>query len=310
MKHLNWIVLVVLFFATSFVTFSQKESEVKIKSDKGTIYGNLIQVKKYKEAPVVIIIPGSGPTDRNGNSTFIQPNSYKLLAQELSENGISSLRYDKLMIGESQGELTEKDYRFEDNSDQVTAWIDYLEKKKFTNIILIGHSEGSLIGMLAAQQRKVSKFISLAGTGREIDVVLSEQIGNQSPIFLEETKTLLTKMKNGETVSEFSPELAGLFREDIQPYIISWLIYDPKIEIGKLDIPVLIIHGSTDIQVVKEDAKLQKEGNAEAELKIIDGMNHVLKTAPENKEENMKTYYDPKLPLHKELIPVIVGFVK
>lgn len=310
MKHLNWIALVVIFFAHSTLGYSQKESDVKIKTDKGTIYGNLISVDNYKEAPVVIIIPGSGPTDRNGNSMVIQPNSYKMLAQALAENGISSLRYDKLMIGKSTTDLKEKDYLFEHNVDQVKAWIDYLEKKKFTNIVLIGHSEGSLIGMLAAQQGKVSKFISLAGTGRGIDVVLIEQIGKQSPDFLNETERILAQLKKGEKVNDFSPELAGLFRLEIQPYMISWIKYDPKTEIGKLVIPTLIIHGSTDIQVSKEDALLQKEGNEKGQLEIIEGMNHVLKTAPEDKAENMKTYYDPKLPLHEKLVPVIVGFVK
>ncbi|RYM33347.1 alpha/beta hydrolase [Brumimicrobium glaciale] len=309
MKHLKWLVLVALFLSTSLFSWSQKEKEVNVKIEKGTIYGNLISVENYKENPVVIIIPGSGPTDRNGNNPFMQPNTYKLLTKELAKNGISSLRYDKLMIGESKNDLSEKDLLFEDNVHQVTAWIDYLEKKKFTNIVILGHSEGSLIGMLAAQERKVSKFISLCGTGRTIDVVLAEQIAKQSPQYSKEIEKLLEKLKNGEEVTEFSPELAGLFRTDVQPYVISWLKYSPKEEIGKLNIPVLIIHGSTDIQVTAEDAKIQKEGNPKAELKIIEGMNHVLKVAPEDKDENMKTYYDPKLPLHEELVPVIIEFI-
>lgn len=310
MKHLNWLVLVAIFFATSTISWTQNEKEVKVKTDKGTLYGSLTSVDNYKEAPVVIIIPGSGPTDRNGNSTFIQPNSYKLLAEALSEQGISTLRYDKLMIGKSKSDLEEKNFLFEHNADQVIAWIDYLEKKKFTNIILIGHSEGSLIGMLAAQQRKVSKFISLSGTGRNVDAVLIQQIEENAPNHLAETKKIIEKMKNGETVKDYSPELSGLFRPSVQPYIISWLKYSPKTEIAKLAIPVLIIHGSTDIQVNEEDAQLQKEGNEKSELVIIEGMNHILKTAPEDKAENMKTYYDPKLPLHEELLPVIVRFVK
>ena len=309
MKHLKWFVLVMLFLVTSLFSWSQKDKEVKITIEKGTIYGNLISVKNYKENPVVIIIPGSGPTDRDGNNPFMQPNNYKMLTKELAENGISSLRYDKLMIGESKNDLTEKDLLFHDNVNQVTAWIDYLEDKKFTKIILVGHSEGSLIGMLAAQERKVSKFISLCGTGRTIDLVLTEQIAKQSPQFSEEIQKLLKMLKNGEEVKEFSPELAGLFRADVQPYLISWLKLDPKVELGKINIPILIIHGSTDIQVTAEDAKIQKEGNSAATLKIIEGMNHVLKTATADKNENMKTYYNPKIPLHRELVSVFIEFI-
>ncbi|HLW29597.1 MAG TPA: alpha/beta hydrolase [Brumimicrobium sp.] len=309
MKHLNWYVLVVMIFAIHIVSFAQKEKEVKVKIKEGTLYGTLTSVADKTKAPIVIIIPGSGPTDRNGNSMLVQANSYRLLAEELAKEGIASLRYDKLKIGKSTSDVKEGELQFENNVEQVNAWIDYLKKKKYTNIILIGHSEGSLIGMLAAQQRNVTKFISLAGTGRSIDQVLIEQIANQSPQFEKETTTLLKQLKEGEKVDDFSPELANLFRKSVQPYLISWIKYSPKEEIGKLTIPVMIIHGSTDIQVTEKDAELQKEGNSKAELIIIKEMNHVLKEANENKEENMKTYYNPKLPLHEELIPVLAKFI-
>jgi hypothetical protein len=310
MKHLKWFVLVVIFFSTSTISYSQKEKEVKVKLEEGKLYGSLISVPEKSDAPIVIIIPGSGPTDRNGNSMMVQANSYRLLAEGLAEEGIASLRYDKLMIGKSKSDLEEKDLRFETNVDQVTAWIDYLTKKKYSNIILIGHSEGSLIGMLAAQKRKVTKFISLSGTGRNIDEVLIEQLAEQYPEFEKEAKTIFEQLKKGKHVDDISTEMSGLFRKSVQPYLISWLKYAPKEEIGKLAIPVLILHGSTDIQVTMEDANLQAEGSPKAELKIIDGMNHVLKEAPEDKDENMKTYYNPKLALHPELIPVLVGFIK
>ncbi|HZH86144.1 MAG TPA: alpha/beta hydrolase [Brumimicrobium sp.] len=309
MKHLNWFTLVVMIFIIHHTTFSQKEKEVKVKTEDGTLYGSLISVAEKNNAPIVIIIPGSGPTDRNGNSMLVQGNSYRFLAEDLAKEGIASLRYDKLMIGKSKSDLTEQDLTFEKNVGQVTAWIDYLKKKKYNNIILIGHSEGSLIGMLAAQQREVSKFISLSGPGRNIEEVLIQQLSEQAPELIIEIQTILSVLKQGKMVDNVSPELSSLFRTSIQPYIISWLKYSPKNEIEKLEIPVLILHGSTDIQITEEDAKLQKEGNPKAKLIIIEEMNHVLKEASDNKDENMKTYYNPKLPLHKELIPVLVEFI-
>lgn len=310
MRNLKSFALVTIIFMLNLSTFAQKEKEVKEKIDEGKLYGTLLQVENHKTAPIVIIIPGSGPTDRNGNGMMLQANSYRLLAENLAENGISSLRYDKLMVGKSESSIEEKDLSFETNVKQVTAMIDYLSKKKFENIILLGHSEGSLIGILAAQQREVNKFISLAGTGRRIDKVIIQQIKAQSPTFENEVKSIFQTLREGKTVTDFSPELAALFRESVQPYLISWLKYDPKEEIEKLNIPVQIIHGTTDMQVKAEDAQLQKEGKAEAHLVIIENMNHVLKEAPDDKDENMKTYYNPKLPLHQELIPAIVGFIK
>ena len=310
MKHLKWFVLLMMIFATSTFSWAQKETEVKVKIKEGTLYGSLIIAKKKKDDPIVIIIPGSGPTDRNGNSMLVQANSYRLLAEGLEKKGISSLRYDKLMIGKSTSSMEESEMLFELNVDQVTAWIDYLTKKKYSNIILIGHSEGSLIGMLAAQKGNVTKFVSLSGTGRGIDEVIIGQLAEQSPKFAKESEVVFEQLKKGDTVKNFGPELGMLFRESIQPYLISWLKYSPKEEIGKLEIPVLILHGSTDLQVKEEDATLQHEGNPKAELKIIEGMNHVLKEAPEDKDENIKTYYNPKLSLHPKLIPTLAKFIK
>lgn len=309
MKKLNWILLVALIFTFHNFSFAQKEKEIKVKISGGKLYGTLLTPKSPKNAPIVILIPGSGATDRNGNSMMMQPNSYRFLAEELVENGIGSLRYDKAFIGKSENSLEEKDIDFSHNVEQVVAWIDYLKKKKFNTIILMGHSEGSLIGMLAAQEREVSKFISLSGTGRVIDEVITQQIKEQSPQVLDETKRILAELKNGNEVEDVPAELVALFRKSVQPYLISWIQLDPKVEIAKLSIPTLIVHGSTDIQVTMEDAQLQKEGNESAELLVIDGMNHVLKEAKADRDENLKTYFNPELPLHKELIPKLTEFI-
>jgi len=310
MKHLKWVILTVLFFSIHNYSWTQSEKDIKVKTDYGKLYGTLITCENKRDAPIVIIIPGSGPTDRNGNSVLAQTNSYKLLAEDLADQGISSLRYDKLLVGESKGNINEEELRFDDNVAFVSAWIDYLNSKRYNNIVLLGHSEGSLIGMLAAQENNVSKFISIAGTGRSIDKVLIDQLSEQPAPIQSEVKKLFQKMREGKPVNDVSSELSGLFRPSVQPYIRSWMKYEPKDEIGKLNIPVFIIHGTTDIQVKKKDAELQYGGNSKAELKYIEGMNHIFKEATEDKEANLKTYYNPKLPLHPELIPAIVGFVK
>ncbi len=309
MKQLNLFSLIALIFLLQINVLAQDEKEVSVKTEWGKVYGTLTQINHIKDPVIALIIPGSGNTDRNGNGGILQANSYKFLAKRLAGKGIASLRYDKLGIGESTTDRKEKDMRFEDNVVQATAWINFLKKKKYSDIILIGHSEGALVALLAAQENEVKGVISLEGAGRTIDKVLIDQIEAKSPAYLSECKDILSKLKEGKEVVNFSPELASIFRTSVQPYLISWIKYNPKEEIGHLDIPLLIIQGTTDLQVSKEDAEALEEGNPKAKLIEIIGMNHILKSARKERDKNIQTYYDPYLPLHTALVPTILKFI-
>ena len=304
-----------LFVFSSFFLFgficAQKEKEVKVNIHGETMYGTLTSVSGGTKAPVVIIIQGSGPTDRNGISGIMQMNTYRMLAESLAEHGIASLRYDKLMIGKSQTKnLKEENLTFENNTEWVLAWVDFLAQKKYQHIILVGHSEGSLIGMLAAQQGKVDKYISLEGAGRPIDEILYEQISAQSEELGQKCKPYLDKLKTGELIDVVPKDLEAIFRKSVQPYLISWMKYDPKIEIAKLDIPTLIVQGSTDIQVTTKDSERLAEGTPNAQYVLINGMSHILKDGPEERTANILTYYNPKLPLNKDLIDTLIRFIQ
>jgi pimeloyl-ACP methyl ester carboxylesterase len=303
-------------FVSSFILFSnfgisQKEKEVKLKTSNGKLYGTLLQPEVKKSVPVVLIIAGSGPTDRNGNSGLIQTNMYKMMAEELLEKNIASLRFDKQGVGESAETKKEEDELiFEDLVSDVEAWISILQKNKdFSEVIIAGHSEGSLIGMLAAQNTKVDKFISIAGAGRPIDEILLEQISKQSGKYIPESKSIIKSLKKGERVDTVSTALQAIFRPSVQNYLISWMKYDPVKELAELEIPYMIIQGTTDIQVPIEDARLLNEAHEKDNLILIENLNHVLKSAPGDRAENMKTYYNPKLPLHKEVMDPITTFI-
>jgi hypothetical protein len=101
----------------------------------------------------------------------------------------------------------------------------------------------------------------------------------------------------------------SIFRPTIQPFLISWIKYDPAKEITKLNIPTLIAQGTTDIQVANEEAEILASA-VDKKVQFIEGMNHVLKVAPAERDENILTYYDPKLPIHKGLSPILVDFIK
>jgi len=292
--------------------YSQTEKNVTMRTATGDLEGTLMIPESNLSATIALIIAGSGPTDRDGNNPAMKNNSLKMLATELNKNGIATLRYDKRGIGKSQtAGLKEADLRFEHYVNDAKAWIIYLKKElKYKNIIVIGHSEGSLIGMIASQDQNASKYISIAGAGETADKIIREQLKSQPMSVTIPANAILDKLVKGETVAEIPPILNSLFRPSVQPYIVSWIRYDPQKEIAKLKIPILIIQGTTDIQASTDDANRLAKANSGAKLVIIDGMNHILKTAPLDRQMNILTYTQPDLPLKKELIENITRFIR
>jgi pimeloyl-ACP methyl ester carboxylesterase len=287
------------------------EGKFVVSKDSVRIYGTLITPKKIKKKiPVALIIAGSGPTDRNGNSgALMVNNSLKFLAEGLLKKGVASLRYDKRGVGKSVSAfIKEKNLRFEDYIEDAVRLIELLKKdERFSKVIVIGHSEGSLIGMIAANKTEVDAFVSLAGAGRPADEILKQQLKGQFP--QEKTNSIIDSLKSGHLVSELGP-LSSLFRPSVQPYIISWFKYNPQLEIAELDMPILIVQGENDIQVGIEDAKLLAEANPRAQLKIISRMNHIFKNVEKDPVKNIKTYYNEKLPINKELLSSVLNFLR
>jgi pimeloyl-ACP methyl ester carboxylesterase len=309
-------VFLFLFFLVGSRPFAQSENrlgyfelEQSVQTPTGELYGTLTVPILKGTFPVALIIAGSGPTDRNGNNPQMKNNSLLLLAHELAVQGIASIRYDKRGIGASKDALiSEENLRFENYTEDAKAWAAQLKADpRFDKLIIIGHSEGSLLGMLACEQADV--FVSLAGAGRPIDVILKEQLTAQlkgQKKMLRAVEEGLSKLKKGELVEDVPKELFALFRPSIQPYLISWMKYDPAVEIWKLKIPIVIIQGSTDLQVKEEDAViLFKAHPLNSRFIIIEDMNHVLKLAPLDREKNIETYSNPELPLAPELCRIL-----
>ena len=302
--------LILLLLFIPLVSFGQEE-EIILETKTGNIKGSLLIPPVSVKTAVVLIIAGSGPTDRNGNNPMMTNNSLKMLAKELQKNGIASVRYDKRGVGESKSSgLEESDLRFEDYVQDVEEWIKLLkEDDRFSNIIVLGHSEGSLIGMIASHKQKANKFISIAGIGIMAGDIIRKQLKGQPQFVLDESLAIIEKLENGETVEKVSQMLYSLFRPSVQPYMISWFKYDPQKEIAKLDIPILIVQGTTDIQVSVSDADKLALANKKSQKQIIEGMNHILKEAEADRQKNIQTYSIPDLPLKKELMEVIVKFI-
>jgi len=294
---------------------SVTETPMVHKTLSSTLHGTFTFPKNVTgKLPVVLIIAGSGPTDRDGNSPKMDlaTNAYKYLAWGLAKEGIASLRYDKRMIGESVTSNKESDLRFEDYVDDAVQLVQMLgADDRFSKVIVLGHSEGSLIGLLASRDQPVKGFISLAGAGESADKIITDQLkASQSTFVQEKFKTLLDSMKRGKTIDNVDPALWSIARPSIQRYLMSWFRYDPIRIIKMMKMPVLIIQGNTDLQVGTVDADKLKKAKSDATEIIIPNMNHVLKDAPADRDQNLATYNKPDLPLKAELVPDVVKFVQ
>lgn len=296
------------------VSVYPREKEIFISSAGGSkLYGTLLS--KNNQQKIAIIVAGSGPTDRNGNSTIAPPtNEYEMLAHSLDSQNIATFRYDKRGIAKSAfPNFKERDIVFDDYVKDAEKIFDYLhDTLGFRNIYFIGHSEGSLIAMLASQKSKVKGYISIGGAGRPIDVILEEQMQHQ-PLpdsVKQQISGIFNQLKQGKEVDNVPTDLDPLFRTSVQPYMISWLKYSPEKEIKKLNCPILILQGSCDIQVKEQDANNLHEANKKSTLKIIPNMSHTLKNAGENCVYETSTYTDGDMPINKLLVEDIVKFIE
>ncbi len=275
------------------------------------IDGTLIVPTNAEKLPLAIIIGDSGPTDRNGNQQMMENNNLRFLAEGLYEKNIATFRYDKRIVKQmKRRSLDERNTHFGDFIDDATAILLYFKKdQRFSKIYIIGHGEGSLIGMVAAQSG-ADGFVSIAGAGQEIDDVIIDQLTKEAPGLVDNARTSFDDLRANGVAFNYSPGLASIFRKEIQPFVFSWMQYNPKVEITKLNIPVFIINGDKDIQVQVSEAELLKNAKPNAEYKIIANMNHIFKKIKGNDLENSKSYNIYNLPVMPELINSISDFIK
>ena len=289
-----------------------RESDIALDSG-GTIRGTLTLAEGAARSPVVLLIAGSGPTDRNGNGPGMTNNSLQDLAHALAAAGIASVRYDKRGIGGSAlAGAREADLRFDRYVDDASAWVALLRKDaRFTKTVIVGHSEGALVGLLATNAGRADGFVSLAGAGERAPVILRRQLaGKLPPGLAKESDRILTALEQGQLASEVPPELVSLYRPSVQPYLISWFKYDPAAEFAKLRVAAAVMQGGTDLQVSVDDARKLHQARPGSTLVIVPGMNHVLKTAEGDVQAQMKSYTTADFPVSAELVVALVKFIQ
>ena len=291
-----------------------RQLPISLDTDQGTLYGSLLVPESDKQVPVALLIAGSGPTDRDGNNPASgRVDNLKRLALLLANEHIASVRYDKRGVAASQPATPdERDLSVERYVADVVAWSRKLKADpRFGPLILIGHSEGALIASLAAEQAGASAVITLAGSGRPLAEVLHEQLAQRlPPAQLAGGSALLDRLQAGQTSLDVPAPLRQVFRPSVQPYLISLFQQNPAAAFARLPMPALIVQGRNDVQVDVADAQRLKAAKPDAQLVLIDGMNHMLRISPKGMSQQRDSYLNPELPLARELGERIVTFIQ
>jgi len=289
-------------YYTEEVTFENK-------IDKNVLAGTLTLPNKEGKFPVVILISGSGPQNRD--EEIFEHKPFLVLADYLTKKGIAVLRFDDRGTGKSTGEF--KTATTLDFAKDVQAGVAYLQTRKEIDknkIGLIGHSEGGMIAPLVAENSKEIDFVVLlAGVGirpgqllllqkekieRQMNIPENE-IQNGQEIFKGAYDIILNSSENrdilkGKISSYLKQKLANKLKDDqvnslsasiTTPWMICFLKLDPSMTLEKVKCPVLALNGEKDVQVPADvnleaiKMALTKGGNKNVAIKKLPNLNHL-----------------------------------
>ncbi|MHC3821724.1 alpha/beta hydrolase [Pseudomonas sp. G3-19] len=307
------VLILSLTLFTGFAHATVLQRPISLDTGSGELFGSLLLPKSDNPVPVVLILAGSGPTDRDGNNPDGGRNdSLKRLAWVLAKHNIASVRYDKRGVAASRPATPdERNLSVEGYVDDAVAWSQKLKNDpRFGSLILLGHSEGALIATLAAPRAEAAALISLSGSARPVDQVIREQLARSlPPPLMLRSNQILDSLKAGHTDADVPAPLQPIFRPSVQPYLISLFRQDPANAFAQLKMPALIVQGSNDMQVGVGDAQALKAAKPDAELVVIEGMNHVMRIVPADVKRQLASYKDPNLPLAAELGGKLIEFI-
>lgn len=288
---------------------------VRVTVPVGTLVGTLQVPAGRAPFPVLLFISGSGPTDRDGNSAMLggKNESIRQLAESLAARGIASLRYDKRATGASRVTIPggEASLSIDDYAADAIAWARQLRADaRFGPLVLAGHSEGALIALIAAPEVGVEGVVSMAGPGRPLHETLREQLEARLPAPMKpDAFRVLDSLVAGRRVDTVPPALFTIFRPSVQPFLMSMFRRDPQVLARAFSVPLLVVQGTTDLQVTMVDAERLVAARPDARLLRVEGMNHVLKPVSGDVQAQLPSYRSPT-PISPEVIEGIAAFVR
>jgi pimeloyl-ACP methyl ester carboxylesterase len=293
------------------------QSYVEAPGPMGPLKGTMLAPASGR-APMILVIPGSGPTDRDGNNPFgLKAASYKLLAEDLAARGIGTVRIDKRgMFASSMAVADANAVTIDDYVTDVGAWIASIRKQTGVPCVwVLGHSEGGLVALAAAQKvPDICGLVLISAAGRPLGEVLRMQLRANpanAPV-LDQAMSAIDNLEAGKRfdVTGMNPALLSLFAPQIQGFLISVFSYDPARLISTITKPMLILQGERDLQVSVADAERLKQAAPQAKLVLLPNTNHVLKTVTtDDRRANSATYADPSLPLAPGVVDAVANFV-
>ena len=314
------LALVAMLVAAPPTANAAQQSYVEVQGPSGLLKGTMLAPEvSSRSTPVVLIVPGSGPTDRDGNNPLgIKAASYRLLAEGLAAQGITSVRIDKRGMFASGGAAKDANHvTMADYAADAHAWAAMLRKQTGAPCIWIaGHSEGSLVALLAAQTpQDLCGLVLLSGAGRRLGDIVREQLRAQpgaTEAILAPYLDAIDKLEKGQKVelSPSDPLSHSLFAPQVQDFLIDQMRYDPAELLKTYAGPVMVLRGDTDIQVSAVDADRLAHARADVVFRPLSGVNHVLKKAPANRVANFATYSDPSLPIADAVVDAVAAFVQ
>ena len=302
--------LIPILLSYSIFSFSQViEEEIKLTNATIEIPGTLSYPETKDKMPLVIFIHGSGNPDRNGNQkgTPMQSSYIKALADSLNNHKIAFYRYDKRSARSENFDKLEDVTVLDFVADAKVAIAHFKNDPRFSGIHLIGHSQGSLIAMLAVNE-DITSLISMAGAGQTIDKIMVQQIYAQNPEFGKLVEEHFQELMTKGSIATVDPNLVTMFPPQIQNFYKTWASIDPQKEIKKLQIPILILNGDKDIQVDITNAQNLKVAQPEATLMIIPNMNHIMKEE-DAEVQGYEGYLNPKYPISPKMIAAVLQFI-
>ncbi|AXT58438.1 alpha/beta hydrolase [Aquimarina sp. MMG015] len=303
-------------FLIAFTTFCLAQEKEEKEYNSATvrvnrlIEGTLTTPYSDDNVPLVIFIMDAGAINREGNDRMSKNDAFKLLAIALAKKGVASYRYDKRLFKIDAYGIREHEILLEHFIQDAQAIVKYFkENGNYTKVILAGHGQGSLIGIVAGQEN-VDGFISIAGNAQSVDQIVIQQLEKQAPGLDKSAAVAFTELKEKGRATDYDPALESIFGYQLQPFMKSWIKYTPSEEIQNLEIPILILQGDKDLQVEVSEAEKLKEAVPNAEYVIIENMNHILREIKGSRLENHKSYNEYWLKIMPEVTTSIVNFVK
>jgi hypothetical protein len=293
---------------------SDPKRSVSLQTKRGKLSGTLeLPVGKSGKVPLVILLAGSGPADRDGNACTApgRHDALKQLAYALAEAGIASYRYDKLGAGESYFLVEEGALRFSHYvEDAVSCVTQFRKDSRFSKVVLLGYTEGALVAAAASQLAKVDGVVACAATSEYPGDVLRQSIEKADEPYRSEGLALLSSLEAGKAVPKVSSYYeSSVLRPINQAYVISWLSYKPAQVFAKVSAPMLFVWGELDLQVPLGAFQALCAFKPSAKVAVIPGMNHVLKSVSAVVNDNFNSFSEPDYPLGAGLVEAISGFV-